>query len=87
RYIKYLKTGDEELYDHSNDEYEWKNVAADPAHVEVKKKLSAWFPKSEKPEVERKKPKAKKNENPKKNKNDAKQRNRPRKKKAQKTTP
>jgi arylsulfatase A-like enzyme len=33
--------GEEELYDHSADPHEWKNLAADPAHKEVKQRLKA----------------------------------------------
>jgi hypothetical protein len=35
RYLRYA-SGEEELYDHTNDPYEWRNLAQDPAAVEVK---------------------------------------------------
>ena len=38
RYILYLN-GDEELYDHQNDPYEWKNLAADENYAEKKQEL------------------------------------------------
>lgn len=44
RYIRYADGG-EELYDHESDPHEWTNLAADPAHSEVKKELAAAFPK------------------------------------------
>jgi arylsulfatase A-like enzyme len=47
RYIRYAN-GDEELYDHSKDEYEWKNLAANPEYAAVKKELSIHIPKKEK---------------------------------------
>jgi arylsulfatase A-like enzyme len=44
RYIQYSdKT--EELYDHDNDPYEWKNLALDPEYADIKKKLAARLPK------------------------------------------
>lgn len=49
RYIRYAD-GSEELYDHTSDPYEWKNVASDPAHAEVKKQLAASLPKQNVPE-------------------------------------
>jgi arylsulfatase A-like enzyme len=45
RYICYAN-GDEELYDHSKDEYEWKNLAEDPAYAADIKRLSALLPKT-----------------------------------------
>lgn len=50
RYIRY-HDGTEELYDHQNDPMEWKNVAGDPAHNEVKAKLATWIPEEEVPEA------------------------------------
>jgi arylsulfatase A-like enzyme len=44
RYIRYAD-GSEELYDHSTDPYEWTNLAAEPAHVELKEQLATHFPK------------------------------------------
>ncbi len=67
RYIRYAN-GEEELYDHRDDPYEWKNVAGNPEHAALKKKLAKWLPKDEKAEpkatggrkVKKKKGKAKK---------------------------
>jgi arylsulfatase A-like enzyme len=44
RYIKYLKTGAEELYDHSNDPNEWTNVIDHSAYRTVREELSALVP-------------------------------------------
>ncbi len=43
RYIVYAD-GSEELYDHKNDKWEWKNLADDPAYTDIKKKMSKGFP-------------------------------------------
>ena len=43
RYIRY-QDGSEELYDHSVDSMEWKNLAGDPQYDRIKKELSAVFP-------------------------------------------
>ena len=43
RYIRYADGG-EELYDHSNDEYEWTNLAALPDHEGLKKELAGKLP-------------------------------------------
>ena len=43
RYIRYADGG-EELYDHSNDEYEWTNLAALPEHEGLKKELAEKLP-------------------------------------------
>jgi len=43
RYIRYADGG-EELYDHSNDEYEWTNLAAKPEHAALKAELARHFP-------------------------------------------
>jgi arylsulfatase A-like enzyme len=43
RYIRYAD-GTEELYDHSNDEYEWTNLAANPEHTALKASLEKHFP-------------------------------------------
>ncbi|MCY4594323.1 MAG: sulfatase [Bryobacterales bacterium] len=40
RYIRYAD-GTEELYDHESDPTEWRNLAANPAHAETKRRLSA----------------------------------------------
>ncbi len=47
RYIRY-RDGTEELYDHRNDPNEHKNLAADPAYLELKTKLSKAIPKRNK---------------------------------------
>ena len=44
RYIRYAD-GSEELYYHSNDDYEWTNLAAKPEHAALKRELAAFFPK------------------------------------------
>jgi len=43
RYIRYADGG-EELYDHSNDEYEWTNLANKPEHAALKAELAKHFP-------------------------------------------
>ncbi len=43
RYIRYADGG-EELYDHSNDPHEWKNLAEESKLADVKQKLAAWLP-------------------------------------------
>lgn len=43
RYIRY-EDGSEELYDHTDDAHEWNNVAADPTHAEVKRRLAGYLP-------------------------------------------
>ena len=43
RYIRY-SNGNEELYDHSKDEYEWKNLAKNPAYTADIKRLSTFLP-------------------------------------------
>jgi arylsulfatase A-like enzyme len=50
RYIRYAD-GSEELYDHQNDPMEWNNLAQKPKYAEVKKELSAWFPKKDAPDA------------------------------------
>lgn len=44
RYIRYAN-GDEELYDHTNDPYEWKNLARNEKYAALKKQLAQYFPK------------------------------------------
>ena len=44
RYIKYLKTGAEELYDHSNDPNEWVNLIGRSRYRAVSKELSELVP-------------------------------------------
>ena len=48
RYIRYAD-GTEELYDHSNDEYEWNNLAGKPEHAPLKADLARHFPSSNVP--------------------------------------
>ena len=43
RYIRY-RNGDEELYDHANDPYEWTNLAGNPALTGLKRELARWLP-------------------------------------------
>ncbi len=43
RYIRYAN-GDEELYDHDNDPYEWTNLASDEKFAPVKKELMKFLP-------------------------------------------
>ena len=50
RYIRY-SDGTEELYDHREDEMEWRNLAKDPRYASVKRQLTAWLPKKNVPEV------------------------------------
>jgi len=54
RYIRYADGG-EELYDHNIDDYEWKNLAKEPAYTALKEELAKSFPKVNKPELPRKK--------------------------------
>ncbi|MEM9479925.1 MAG: sulfatase [Verrucomicrobiota bacterium] len=49
RYIRYAD-GAEELYDHREDPHELTNLAKDPAHKSVKKRLSKWLPNNAAPE-------------------------------------
>ena len=49
RYIRY-SDGGEELYDHSNDEYEWTNLANTPEHAGLKTELAKHFPTMNNPE-------------------------------------
>jgi arylsulfatase A-like enzyme len=43
RYIVY-EDGTEELYDHTNDKWEWKNLADNPEYTEVKKMMRKELP-------------------------------------------
>ncbi len=43
RYIRYAN-GDEELYDHTKDPYEWTNLASKVEFNSVKQDLAKWFP-------------------------------------------
>ena len=52
RYIRYAN-GDEELYDHAHDPYEWVNLAANSEHNKVKEELLRLFPEENKPELPR----------------------------------
>ena len=54
RYIRY-SDGTEELYDHDADEMEWTNLASDAKYARVKKDLAKWLPKTDVPEISRKK--------------------------------
>jgi arylsulfatase A-like enzyme len=51
RYTRY-RNGEEELYDHSVDPHEFKNLASDPAFASVKTELRKHLPSTEAPEVE-----------------------------------
>ncbi|WP_437187136.1 sulfatase [Planctomicrobium sp. SH668] len=53
RYIRYAN-GDEELYDETNDPYEWTNLANDPQHDHIKATLSQHFPKTNVPRIGKK---------------------------------
>lgn len=46
RYIRYVKTGDEELYDLQNDPEEWNNLIKNPIYQGVKDELSQVAPKT-----------------------------------------
>jgi arylsulfatase A-like enzyme len=50
RYIHY-RNGDEELYDHRHDKYEWTNLANDHAYDTVKKRLAQFLPIQDAPDV------------------------------------
>lgn len=55
RYIRYAN-GDEELYDEKTDPGEWKNRAADPEMISVKKELADFMPKTDAPGRVKEKP-------------------------------
>ena len=44
RYIRY-ENGEEELYNETNDPYEWTNIAGDKNHDQIKAELAGVFPK------------------------------------------
>jgi arylsulfatase A-like enzyme len=48
RYIRYAN-GEEELYDHRNDPYEWTNLASLPESKFIKASLEKWLPRQEAP--------------------------------------
>ena len=43
RYIRYYD-GSEELYDHTTDPWEWKNLAGDPEYADVIAEHKRWLP-------------------------------------------
>ncbi|MBP7140267.1 MAG: sulfatase [Opitutaceae bacterium] len=51
RYTRY-RNGDEELYDHTADPHEWRNLAADPRFAPEKRRLVRWLPERDAPEIE-----------------------------------
>jgi len=51
RYIRY-RNGEEELYDHDNDQPEWHNLADDPRYDSVKQRLARYLPATDAPEAE-----------------------------------
>lgn len=55
RYIRF-RNGEEELYDHDNDRFEWTNLAAEPRYAEVKAKLARLLPTVDAPDIERARP-------------------------------
>lgn len=76
RYIRYAN-GDEELYNHDTDPYEWTNVAQDPKFASVKAEMAKSLPKVNRDELPRNQggtegESAKKEKNKNKNKNKAK---------------
>ena len=62
RYIRY-NDGSEELYDHSKDPWEWKNLAGDPQYAQIIADHKKWLPTNEKKPVPPAKRKSKKNKN------------------------
>ncbi len=52
RYIRYADCG-EELYDHENDPYEWKNLANDSTQQATKRLLQSFLPERNAPELPR----------------------------------
>lgn len=55
RYIRYADGG-EELYDHTADPYEWKNLAMDPSYESIKSELTAHLPRDAKRPSKKSKP-------------------------------
>ncbi|MBI4626820.1 MAG: sulfatase [Verrucomicrobia bacterium] len=51
RYTRY-RNGDEELYDHDADRWEWNNLAGDSRFAAVKQRLAAYLPTDDAPDVE-----------------------------------
>jgi arylsulfatase A-like enzyme len=45
RYIRYMKNGEEELYDHTTDSLEWYNIALNPKMAKVKEEMNSYLPK------------------------------------------
>jgi len=52
RYIRY-STGEEELYDHEHDRWEWHNLAGDPRFAAVKARLAKFLPTKDAPPIVR----------------------------------
>jgi arylsulfatase A-like enzyme len=52
RYIRY-RDDSEELYDHRNDPMEWTNLAGDPKHAAVKRRMQPFLPGTEAPDAPR----------------------------------
>ncbi len=50
RYIRY-RNGDEELYDHSTDPREWRNLASDPLFADTKRGLARFLPATDAPDI------------------------------------
>lgn len=44
RYIQYMKSGEEELYDMDSDPYGWHNLSNDPDHAAAKKRFRNLVP-------------------------------------------
>jgi hypothetical protein len=42
----------EELYDHQQAQYEWRNVADDPKYKQAKTALAEWLPRVDAPDIE-----------------------------------
>lgn len=52
RYIRY-PNGEEELYDHDSDRWEWRNLTGDPQFAAVKARLARFLPQEDAPGIER----------------------------------
>ena len=59
RYIRYAD-GAEELYDHASDPNEWRNLAGDPQHADLKARLARWLPKTNVPDLAKTTPRTRK---------------------------